>query len=97
MLTGTGKDDWDSFMQGISMDAGQSVWPVLPGLTTSTPNFMGSGNGGGGVAANGDGGGGGGGGGRNPQQSLGADVVSPGTIPGYQPLGADKSRSGERV
>lgn len=71
-------------MQGISMDAGQSAWPVLPSLATSVPNFGVPGNGGGGIGANADGGV------RNQQQSPGADVVSPGTIPGYQPLGVDK-------
>lgn len=83
MLIVSGKDDWDSFMQGISMDAGQSAWPVLPSLAASVPNFVTPGNGGGVVGANGDGGG-------RDQQSPGADVVSPGTIPGYQSLGIDE-------
>lgn len=74
------KDDWDSFMQGISMDTGQSAWPVLPGLPTNIPNFAAPSSGGGGAGVSGDGG-------RNQQQSPGADAVSPGTIPVYQPLG----------
>lgn len=81
VLTCSGKDDWDSFMQGISMDAGQSVWPVLPSVGTSALNPMAPG----GIGVNGDGGG------RDPQQSPGVDVVSPGTIPGYQLLGTDKT------
>lgn len=68
-------------MQGISMDAGQSVWPVLPSVVASTPNPMAPG----GIDVNGDGGG------RDPQQPPSADVVSPGTIPGYQLLGVDKT------
>lgn len=87
------KDDWDSFMQGMNMDAGpSSAWPILPGLATNmpTPNFAApgyQGSGGGGVGVNGDGGG-------QQQQSPGGSAVSPSTIPGmgglYQPLGAEE-------